>query len=47
MTHLPALIFEQRMNTAVSIPTVLTGQANNVAGEDGFVCPRLRLIANR
>jgi len=46
MTHLPALTFEQRMNAAVSIAAILAGQANNVAGEDGFVCPGLRLIAN-
>lgn len=46
MTHLPALIFEQRMNASVSVAPILSGQPNNVASEDGFVRPRLRLIAN-
>jgi hypothetical protein len=47
MTDLPALIFEQRMNTPVSIATILAGQANNIASEDGFVRPGLRFITNR
>ncbi len=47
MAHLPALIFKQRMNTAVSVPTVLTGQANDGAREDRLVRPWLRFIANR
>jgi hypothetical protein len=47
MTDLPALIFEQRMNSPVSIATILAGQANNIASEDRLVCPRLRFIANR
>jgi hypothetical protein len=47
MTHLPALIFEQRMNTPISIAAILAGQANNIASEDGLVRPRLRFITNR
>jgi hypothetical protein len=47
MAHLPALIFEQRMNAPVSVTAILAGQANNIASKSGFVRPGLRLIANR
>ncbi len=46
MTDWPALVFEQRMNTPVSIAAILAGQANNIASEDGFVRPGLRFITN-